>query len=218
MWPVRLHLETKTPSSCNVKPFSCFLSSLRVDLQLLAQRLWGELWDHTDGAGLLLQERLWDRPRRKDVQRWGFIIIGGRTIFFVGLHLVPVYDLEFYWARCYLCMSFTWGMRPSVASVAQILMSAVCMGPAASPVPTLMAATPAPVWKDICLSRTIAPARPRMVRTCDRQRIRAYATSARFVLSPAAASQLALRCPCWEIAPQVASSHNYSILKKISSY
>lgn len=66
-------------------------------------------------------------------------------------------------------------MRPSAASVAQILMSAVCTAPAASPVPTLKAAIPAPAWKDICPSRTIAPARPRMVRTCKHQRDQAYA-------------------------------------------
>lgn len=60
-------------------------------------------------------------------------------------------------------------MRPSAVSVAQILMSAACTGPAASPVPTPTAATPAPAWKDICLSQTIAPARPRTVRSCTHQ-------------------------------------------------
>ena len=65
-------------------------------------------------------------------------------------------------------------MGPSVVSAVQILMSAVCTGPAASPVPTLSVATPAPAWKDICPSRTIAPARPRTVRTCRQQCDPAY--------------------------------------------
>lgn len=53
-------------------------------------------------------------------------------------------------------------------------MSAVCTGPAASPVPTLTAATPAPAWKDICLNQTIVPARPRTVRSCTHQHDPAY--------------------------------------------
>lgn len=54
---------------------------------------------------------------------------------------------------------------PSVISVVQILMSAVCMAPAVSPVLTLKAPTLAPVWRDTCLSQTTALARPRMVST-----------------------------------------------------
>lgn len=44
-------------------------------------------------------------------------------------------------------------------------MSAVCTGPAVSPVPTLKAPTPAPVWRATCPSQTTAHARPRMVST-----------------------------------------------------
>lgn len=54
-------------------------------------------------------------------------------------------------------------IKPSVFSVVQILTSAVCMGPAVSPVATLKAPTPAHVWRATCRSQTTAHARPRMV-------------------------------------------------------
>lgn len=187
MWPARLHLETKTHLCCNLKPFSCFSDiSQSWSPTARTEAVRRTVGSHRRGrpATARAAMRSAQTERRAKVRfHSNWRADGG----FFCLHLVPVCDLELYWAQCYLCMSFTWGMRPSVASVSQISMSAVCMGPAASPVPTPMAATPAPVWKDTCLSRTIAPARPRMVHTCNCQQIRARATSAGFVLSLAAA-------------------------------